>query len=193
LVNLKYIHLNSDIFTQAIAIRLRNFKKNRLNKVLRKALKLIVVSKINIYSYDVHSAVNKFIEQYYNKFKHLNSDIFGDISTRTIKQETSSNNNYSLKPLKGLNYKGYAQQSNTINFIRHKSVFGVKLEAGGRLTKRSTASRAIFKIRYKGNLRNNLVLNRKDTSTIIGNQRISNLQFTKISSKTRNGSFGLKG
>jgi hypothetical protein len=28
---------------------------------------------------------------------------------------------------------------------------------------------------------------------MIKDQRISNLQFTKISSKTRNGSFGLKG
>lgn len=197
LVSLKYIHLNSDIFTQAITVRLRNFKKNRLNKVLRKALKLVVLSKINIYSYDIHSPVNKFIEEYYSKFKHLNMDIFSDLASTSssknsrtlVKSNSHLTPQYSPMTIKGLNYV----QSNTINFIRHKSVFGVRLEAAGRLTKRSTASRAIFKIRYKGSLRNNTILNRSDSSTSNPAGTISNLQFTKISSKTRNGSFGLKG
>ena len=84
-------------------------------------------------------------------------------------------------------------QSSTINFIKYKSVFGVRLEAAGRLTKRSTASRSIFKFRYNGTLRNNPIINNSLSSVIVKNNRISNLQFTKIASKTRNGSFGLKG
>ena len=41
-----------------------------------------------------------------------------------------------------------------LNNIKYKKVTGVRLEAAGRLTKRYTASRSIFKVKYKGNLVN---------------------------------------
>jgi len=209
IVNLKYIHLNSDIFLQAINIRLRNLKKNKLTKVLRKALKLVVVSKLNVYSYDINSPVHKYIENNFNLFKNLNQNIFSEgvvKSNNTLNnvnnslqflnnQESSSNltpfNSYNHTPSKIRNLNHV--QASTINFIKYKSVFGVRLEAGGRLTKRSTASRSVFKFRYKGSLKNNIILSRTDSSVILKNNRISNLQYSKISSKTRNGSFGLKG
>jgi len=42
LVNLKYLHLNSDIFSESIAIKLRK-KKNSLLRVLRGSLKLVKI------------------------------------------------------------------------------------------------------------------------------------------------------
>jgi hypothetical protein len=77
--------------------------------------------------------------------------------------------------------------------LKYKDVTGFRLEARGRLTRRYTASRSVTKFRYKGNLLN-IDSSHRGLSTILlkGNLR-SNLQFTKLKSKTRIGSFGIKG
>lgn len=77
--------------------------------------------------------------------------------------------------------------------IKYKRLAGVRLEAAGRLTRRYTASRSISILRYKGNLIN-VDSSYKGLSTVIlkGNLK-SNLQYSKLSSKTRIGSFGIKG
>lgn len=200
LINLRYIHLNSDILSQAVDIRLRNFRKNKLVEVLRRAVKLVSVSKVNIYACDEHSSMYKYIHNYYNKYRHLKLDIFKELEnleeSKTLRKinsalkADSTKNDGTFTPcvIRRLTHI----QTSTINFIKFKSVFGVRLEAAGRLTKRSTASRALFKFRYKGTLKNNSTINNL-SATIIKNHQISNLQLTKISSKTRNGSFGLKG
>ena len=84
-------------------------------------------------------------------------------------------------------------QENILNSTKHKNIYGVRLEAAGRLSRRLTASRSVFKLKYKGSLKN-INSSYKGLSTVMlrGNTR-SNLQLTKISSKTRNGAFGLKG
>lgn len=77
--------------------------------------------------------------------------------------------------------------------LKYKDVTGFRLEARGRLTKRYTASRSVTKFRYKGNLLN-IDSSHKGLSTVLlkGNLR-SNLQYTKLKSKSRIGSFGIKG
>jgi len=77
--------------------------------------------------------------------------------------------------------------------LKYKHVTGFRLEASGRLTRRYTASRSISKLRYKGNLLN-IDSSYKGLSSVLlkGNLR-SNVQHTKLKSKTRIGSFGLKG
>lgn len=77
--------------------------------------------------------------------------------------------------------------------LKYKDVTGFRLEARGRLTRRYTASRSVTKIRYKGNLLN-VDSSHRGLSTVLlkGNLR-SNLQYTKLKSKTRIGSFGIKG
>jgi sulfur relay (sulfurtransferase) DsrC/TusE family protein len=77
--------------------------------------------------------------------------------------------------------------------LKYKDITGFRLEARGRLTRRYTASRSVNKFRYKGNLLN-IDSSHRGLSTILlkGNLR-SNLQFTKLKSKTRIGSFGIKG
>ena len=84
-------------------------------------------------------------------------------------------------------------ESYIINNLKYKHITGFRLEAKGRLNKRFTASRSLNKISYKGNLLN-LDSSYKGLSTILlkGNLN-SNIQYTKLNSKTRIGSFGLKG
>ena len=77
--------------------------------------------------------------------------------------------------------------------IRYKKISGIRIQAAGRLTKRYTASRSISKLRYKGNLINiNSSIKGRPSALLRGKFR-PNLQFTKLNSKTRIGSFGIKG
>ena len=79
------------------------------------------------------------------------------------------------------------------NTLKYKHVTGFRLEARGRLTRRNTASRSVYKLNYNGNLLN-IDSSLLGLSSVIlkGNLR-SNLQYTQLNSQTRIGSFGLKG
>jgi hypothetical protein len=61
------------------------------------------------------------------------------------------------------------------------------------LTRRFTASRSVFKVKWKGNLKN-IDSSYKGLSTVMlrGHAK-SNVQYTNVNSKNRNGSFGIKG
>jgi len=89
--------------------------------------------------------------------------------------------------------KNLTRNNLVLSALKYKDVTGFRLEARGRLTRRYTASRSVTKVRYKGNLLN-MDSSHRGLSTILlkGNLR-SNLQFTKLKSKTRIGSFGIKG
>lgn len=80
-----------------------------------------------------------------------------------------------------------------IKKLKYRDVTGFRIEAKGRLTKRYTASRSLLKVKYKGNLLN-IDSSLKGLSSVLlkGNLK-SNIQYTKLASKSRIGSFGIKG
>ena len=80
-----------------------------------------------------------------------------------------------------------------INSLKYRHVTGFRLEAKGRLTRRYTASRSVSKLRYKGNLMNIDSSYRGLSSVLLKGNLRSNVQYTKLNSKTRIGSFGIKG
>jgi hypothetical protein len=84
-------------------------------------------------------------------------------------------------------------KNNIINTIKQQVVSGVRFEASGRLTRRLTAMRSVFKYRYEGSLKNIRSSYNYKSSTILRGCAKSNSQYTLINSKTRNGTFGLKG
>ena len=143
LIELKSIHLNSDLFASAVALKLRD-RHNKAVKVLKKAILCMVRVP------DLHTL-------------------------RTFDDNIEKIN-----------------KKNILNVISQQVVSGVRFEAAGRLTRRLTAMRAIFKIRYAGSLKNiRSSLNNK-ASTMLRGYVKSNLQYTALNTKTRNGSFGLK-
>jgi hypothetical protein len=84
-------------------------------------------------------------------------------------------------------------KNNFLNVIKQQVVSGVRFELSGRLTQRLTAMRTVFNYRYTGSLQNlRSSLSSKSSTMLRGNIK-SNGQYTIIHSKTRNGSFGLKG
>ena len=84
-------------------------------------------------------------------------------------------------------------KNNVLNVIKQQVVSGVRFEASGRLTRRLTAMRAVFKYRYAGSLKNWRSSFNNKASTLLRGYAKSNGQYTIINSKTRNGTFGLKG
>ena len=143
-VDLKSLHLNSDIFSSAVALKLRD-RHNKAVTVLRKAI--IHMVKIP----DLHTLIT-----------------FDD-------------------------NKPFMNKTNVLNTISQQVVSGVRFEASGRLTKRLTAMRAVFKYRYVGTLKNIRSSFNNKPSTILRGVLKSNGQYSLINSKTRNGTFGLKG
>ena len=144
IVELKSIHLNSDVFSGAVALKLKDRKKKAV-RVLRRAI--IQMVKIP----DLHTLIT----------------FYGDVE--------KINKNTVLK------------------VIKQQVVSGVRFEAKGRLTRRLTAMRAIFKYRYTGSLKNVSSSYNKIPSTMLRGYAKSNVEYTIINSKTRNGAFGLKG
>jgi hypothetical protein len=90
-------------------------------------------------------------------------------------------------------YNNTLLYKNIIKNLKYKHLAGFRLEANGRLNRRYTASRSMSKIKYKGNLLNIDSSYKGLSSVLLRNNLSSNLQYTKLNSKTRIGSFGLKG
>jgi hypothetical protein len=144
LVELKSIHLNSDVFSSAVALKLRD-RKNKAVRILRKAILQMVRIP------DLHTLIT-----FDDRMEAIN-------------------------------------KNNIIDTIKQQIVSGVRFEASGRLTRRLTAMRAVFKYRYAGSLKNIRSSFNNKPSTMLRGYVKSNLQYSLINSKTRNGTFGLKG
>ena len=203
IINLRAIYLNSDIFTQAISLKLRN-RDNRLLKVLRYFLYMVKIPKVKFLK-EQFSYIN-LKNLLINKVKNLNMDYsYFNMKIDSLNHLLTSlftNSNFLKKLGENESYESYNKykvnsNTNLINYIlnnlRHKNMAGVRLEARGRLTRRFTASRSIFKIKWKGSLKNIDSSYRGLSSVMLKGHLKSNVQYSIVNSKTRNGAFGIKG
>lgn len=197
IINLKTLYLNSDIFTEAISLKLKN-RNNKLLQVLESSLSMVKLPKVNrireqynkinikeLWINKINSLnVNLLYSKYYSKdvFNKLLLDLFNN-SSYIISKENNKNTINKSNLL--LNF--------ILNLLKHKNMAGARLEAKGRLTRRFTASRSVFKIKWKGSLKNIDSSYRGLSSVILRGHAKSNVQYSLVNSKTRNGAFGLKG
>lgn len=218
IVNLKTMMLDSNIFTQAIALKIKN-RNNKLLRVLTRSLDMIMLP-LRILSREKYSRIN-VNELDFNKYKNaklLNlvylgklDNILNNFNTGTkTKDKDNLNqilflfNNFNFFSIPGIDL--YINNNNLLNkenkrtllniilkTIKYKKIAGVRLEAKGRLTRRLTASRSVFKIKWKGTLKNLDSSYRELSSVMLRGHVRSNLQYSIVNSKTRNGAFGLKG
>jgi Mitochondrial ribosomal protein (VAR1) len=174
IINLKYVHLNSDILTQSIILKLKR-RKNTILKVLKNVFKMINLPNLN------KLTESSFFKDDINKLKNLNAkNSFKDELNKSLLNTISQEEINNIENL-------------VFNNIKYKKISGLRLEATGRLSRRLTASRSIFKFKYKGSLKNIDSSYKRMPSIILRGHLKSNIQYTKINSKTRNGSFGIKG
>lgn len=174
-INVKYFYINSDVFTQSLALKLRKNRRKLLKYLKSCILKTNIINRKNIEIIPI----SKYIFNLNNlQLNNNNLDITNQLLYNLLLQNEAKSR--------------YLKQI-ILNNIRYKRISGIRLQAAGRLTKRYTASRSIYKFRYKGNLINlNSSIKGCPSTLLRGNFR-PNLQFTKINSKTRIGSFGIKG
>lgn len=230
LVTLKYIHLNSDIFTQILVLKLKN-RKNRILGVLKTSLRTInlpVIKKFLVLDEvfkrknnlknlilkdllndpllmkkDSSDILNNILKNSLpisldtNFKKHLENIVLNEFSPSKIRREfkkflSNPKFNSNLPVLIKKEYDKYYKNI-VLDSLKYKVVNGIRIEAAGRLTRRITAARSIFKLRYKGNIKNIDSSFKGFSSVILRGHFKPNLQYTKLASKTRIGSFGLKG
>ena len=194
-------------------------KKSLDKYLLHKYYQQLVFINKSKFNYNYLQYLKKYIEKIYNKnveFNlvnlrrfYLNSDILSESITikirknrrkllkylNTLKRKVKVRNKKNIfyqSILNKLNNKKYLEEV-VLRNIKYKHVTGFRLETRGRLTRRYTASRSVSKLRYKGNLLNIDSSYRGLSSVLLKGNQKSNLQHTKLKSKTRIGSFGIKG
>ena len=196
------------------------FYKKLLNKKLMKLSRYVYYKQLiyinnSKYNYTFLSRVKTYLELLFNKtveFNIINIRRFylnNEIMVDSITTKITKNRRKLARFLKKLQNKIKIKNKLSIlahkakdinglnNFIfgnlRYKHVYGFRIEAKGRLTRRYTASRSRFIFKYKGGL-TDLDSSYKGLSSVLlkGNLK-SNIQHTMLKSSTRIGSFGVKG
>ena len=161
------------LYNKNIEYNLINLKRFYLHSdILSESLKL----KLN----QNRKRILRKLKTIWKKIKTKNNKIF--IVKKPVKKELDLKKSSML-----------CKKNNVINNLKYKYITGFRLEARGRLTRRYTASRSILKTQYKGNLLNVDSSYKGLSSVLLKNNLKSNLQYTKLKSKSRIGSFGIKG
>src|SRR5690606_33585718 len=79
------------------------------------------------------------------------------------------------------------------NSIKYKNMGGIRLEIKGRLTRRYRADRAVYKLKWKGGLKNIESSFNKLSSVLYRGHFKSNVAYSITNSKRRIGAFAVKG
>nr|YP_010317415.1 ribosomal protein S3 [Ciborinia camelliae]UNB14740.1 ribosomal protein S3 [Ciborinia camelliae] len=224
LVNLKKMHLNSDIFTQAVSLKLKN-RENRLYRVLKKSLNKVKLPNISIIKEKslAHGSGNKNNnEQLLNKLRNLKINSLFTFNSAFARRDSLNKLLLNIFPYaldqqvlatpQAGNFKKEIKSRRSLasvfeerkeypvslrNYIlrslKHMKIRGIRIEAKGRLTRRFTASRSVFKMKWKGGLKN-VDSSFKGLSAVILRGHVkSNVQYSMLHSRNRNGAFGVKG
>ena len=93
----------------------------------------------------------------------------------------------------GLDLENSSNLVQVFKSTKYKLLNGVRIEVAGRITKRRSAARSIFKMRNKGNIRNKDSSDKGLSAVMFRGYAKSNLQYNFLYSKVRGGSFGFKG
>jgi hypothetical protein len=178
IVSLKNYFFNSDILTQIIATKAVN-RKNKILKILRAALRKV---KTPILKKSIIAREDKKLELQ-KKFLIKN------------KMELESNLDEVNIVLKDIFKKQDMKNIDldVVSSLKNRTIAGIRVEASGRLTKRFTAQRSIFKYKYKGTIKNIEASYKGLSSKVLRNNLDSSLQYTKLRSNNRIGAFGIKG
>lgn len=196
IVKLKKMHLNSDIFTQAVSLKLKN-RNNRLYKVLKTSLRKInlpVIRKIserikksNKNDILVNRVRNNIISSMFilNKNKDPLNNLLLNFYPAADHLELNTTKRSSKKKI---SLKGFILRQH----LKHLKLRGIRVEAKGRLTRRATASRSVFNMKWKGGLKNVDSSFRGLSTIMLRGYHKSNVQYSVINSKNRNGAYGVK-
>jgi len=153
--------MDNTIFIDALTRKLNDRKKNAL-KTLNNSLKLIKIAQLN-YNILKEKAINFNNIYKITDYKYINS----------INTLIEDKHNIIFKNLRNIH------------------IIGVSLEAKGRLTRRMTAARSVYKHKYKGSLKNMYSFFHNLPISLFRGLIRSNISKIKSNSKNKNGSFSV--
>jgi hypothetical protein len=191
IIKLRSIVFNTDIFTEILKLKL---KKRRINVI--KVMNFIL-SKVNL------PTVNRIKERAsLTKIIDLNllENKYNNLSLNSIVNNNNNNLDKVLIELYNNSFgkKNYGKENFNVkdiilSSVKYKNIGGIRLEIKGRLTKRYRADRSIFKVRWKGGLKNIDSSYKGLSSPKIRGYTNSNVEYSICTSKRRIGSFAIKG
>ena len=188
IVNLKNIVFNTDLFTEisTLKIKKRNAKVVRIMNIMLNKANLPYLNRIQETGRLDNNVSLKLVE---NKYKTLN--IRNILGTRVSTLDKLLNKifisiNDKLLPQRGL-------YDMVFNSIKYKNMAGIRMEVKGRLTKRYRADRSVYKLRWKGGLKN-IDSSFKGLSVRKNRGHLNpNVGYSIFASKRRIGAFAVKG
>ena len=194
-VNLKYPYLNSSLFSSTLVAKIKN-RKTKLLTVLRASLAMYEVPRIQ-----QEQRATLYNEIYNRKRRFPNIKIDEDSLFLPALMENVTPLKYDTTVDRDVEPQGKALKhsdpralvNTTLGSIKNKAVTGIRLEVAGRLTRRYTAARSLFKLRYKGNIKNMDASYKGLSAVLLRGHAKSNLGYTQTCSRVRIGSFGVKG
>lgn len=205
IINLKSLVYNTDIFTKALAFKLKKrkfFLMRGLNSIISRAK----FPKVNTVIERADLSKLKDTNLVHNKYKdvHLlsnlknNEDFFMflrnmyNIHNKYLKSHTLRLTSIGLI---GINNKKMEEVIKRLifNSIKHKNMGGIRLEIKGRLTRRFRADRAVYKLKWKGGLKNIESSFNNLSSVLYRGHFKPNVAYSITNSKRRIGAFAVKG
>lgn len=187
IINLKSIVFHSDIFTKILGLKIKNRRANVL-RMMSIVLNKAVLPNVNRIMERSNLVKNIDLDVLENKFRSLNLNNLIQKDFNQVLNKLYPNVNITS------NLYEYLGIYNAIfNLIKYKNMGGIRLEVKGRLTRRYRADRALFKVKWKGGLKN-IDSSFKGLSTVNMRGHIkSNLEYSIFRSKRRIGAFAVKG
>lgn len=170
IVNLKSITLHTDLFTEALGIKIKKMKGNPINSLYS------ILNRASLAS----SPAVQLEENLLNKYK----------DSRVI---SHIDQNQTLEKSLNVIHGNQNINKNIFNSIGYKNMAGIRLEIKGRLTRRYRADRAISALKWKGGLKNRDSSFQGLSSVLFRGNTKSNVSYTLAANKRRVGSFAVKG
>lgn len=219
IVNLKSISYNSDIFTEILTLKLKKDKSNAIHRI-NSLLSKVVLPEVNTIiergrvekqvdynmienkypNYNINSVINKLSKDnigggfpYAESFKDNLNKLLYNLYYKNIIKNSNLQNELNESSSSILN-EIYVKKLRDIIFenIKYKVMGGARLIVKGRLTRRYRADRSVYKLKWKGGLKN-IDSSFKGLSTVMFRGYLdSNVETSRLSSKRRIGSFGVR-
>ena len=205
IVNLKYFYNSSSIFSNTLITKLKK-RKNKPIKILNFSLDTFEIPPVNRMDiYDEMYNRKKFIQNASIENLILNSDKMNNLLSSSYNTFADDALDESLLKLsedysaisstnmeKSMLNTSRANLNDVIKSLKNKYTNGIRIEIAGRLTRRNTAERSVFKLRYKGNIKNTDSSYKGLSAVLFRGHAKSNLVYNQSKSRLRIGAFGLK-
>ncbi len=163
IINHKSIAYNTDLFTNALALKLKKKKTSYIKNMLS------ILNRANILR------INPVSPQ--QDYKNQDLKIISKLTKNKIIERQRT---------KQIHKTIY-------NSIRYKNMGGIRIEVKGRLTKRYRADRSVHGLKWKGGLKNRDSSFKGLSSVLVRGNTNSNVSYSLFKSKRRIGAFAVKG